>query len=133
MTRRSLPIDGHGVRLPPSDGTGLRRDRPPIAPPSTPRLDLDFHAVLGAQTADDHVELQRADDADDRLAAAGRDEEHLHQALFLELPQPLVELLVAGVLQPDAAEVLGRKTRDAGKLAPARRCAACRRSRTGRG
>ena len=34
-------------------------------------LDLDRHAVFGAKPAGDHVELQRADDADDRLAAAG--------------------------------------------------------------
>ena len=68
-------------------------------------------AVLGLQPAGDDVELQRADDADDRLAAAAGDVEHLHQPFFLELPQPLVELLVAGVLQADAAEVLGRKAR----------------------
>ena len=93
-----------------------RRHRPRrIGQPSrarcTPRLDLDLHAVLGAQPAGDHVELQRADDADDRLAAAGGDVEHLHQPFFFELPQALVELLVARVLQADAAEVLRRKAR----------------------
>ena len=66
------------------------------------------------EAAGDHVVLQRADDADDRLAAAGREIEHLHQPFFLELPHPFVELLVAGVLQAHAPEVLGRKPREAG-------------------
>src|SRR5262245_48292850 len=66
------------------------------------RIDPDLDAVLGAQAADDHVELQRADDADDRLAAAGGEVEHLHQPFFLELLESFVELLVACVLQADA-------------------------------
>ena len=75
------------------------------------RLDHDLHSVFRAQTAGDHVELQRADDADDRLAAAAGGEEHLHQPLFLELLQSLVELLVALILEADAAEMLRRKPR----------------------
>src|SRR5262249_29601724 len=37
--------------------------------------------------------------------------EHLHQALFFELPDPLVELLVTRVLRPNPSEVLRRKSR----------------------
>ena len=44
-----------------------------------------------------------------------RQEEHLHQPFLFELPQAFVELLVAVVLQPDSAEVLGGKPRDVGK------------------
>ena len=94
-----------------------QRDRPRGIPdPSRNRvcrrLDLNLHAVLGAQTAGDHVELQRPDDADDRLAAAGGDIEHLHQPFLFELPEPLVELLVARILQTDTAEVLRREARN---------------------
>ena len=38
-------------------------------------------------------------------------EEHLHQPFFFELAQPLVELLVPGVLQPHASEVFRGKPR----------------------
>ena len=40
------------------------------------------------------------------------DVEQLHQPFFFELPEPLVELLEARVLQPDAPEVFRRKARD---------------------
>ena len=51
---------------------GLRRIRDPSRGGVACRLDLHVHAVLGPQPAGDHVELQRADDADDRLAPAAR-------------------------------------------------------------
>ena len=79
-------------------------------------LDDDVDVVFAAKPAGDDVELQLADDADDRLAAAGRGVEHLHQPFFLELLQAFVELLVARVLQPHAAEVLRRKSRHALEL-----------------
>src|SRR5580765_3654334 len=74
-------------------------------------LNHNGHAVLGAQPARDHVELQGADDSDDRLAAISRHVEHLHQAFFLELLQALVELLVSRVLKTDAPEMLRREPR----------------------
>ena len=74
-------------------------------------LDGHVHAVLGPQTAGNHVELQRADDADDRFATAARDVEHLQQPFLFELPEALVELLVARVLEAGTPEVFRRKTR----------------------
>src|SRR5262245_13737651 len=102
---RNLPThrwqDGrHALRIHNPAGGGVRR-----------RRDLDLYGILSLQPADNDVELQRADDADNRLAAAGGGKEHLHQPFFLELLQPFVELLVALILEPDASEMLGRETR----------------------
>ena len=70
-----------------------------------------------------------ADDADDWFAASGRDVEHLHQPFLLELPESFVELFVARVLEPDAPEMLRRKTRHTEK--PQRLAGGpCRRSQT---
>src|SRR5437763_7544356 len=51
------------------------------------RLNLDLYAVLAPKAARNHVELQRTDDPDDRLAAAGRHVEHLHQPFLFELSE----------------------------------------------
>src|SRR5262249_31500018 len=63
------------------------------------------------EAARDDVVLERADDADQRFAPAGWEVEHLHQPLFFELPDPLVELLVTRVLRPNPSEMLRRKSR----------------------
>src|SRR5262249_9976529 len=72
-------------------------------------VDLRVDRILRLEPARDHLELQRADDADDRLAALALDEEHLHQAFFLELAQPPVELLVPLILEARPAEWFRRK------------------------
>src|SRR2546428_3186433 len=89
----------------------LRRIRRPSRDSVLCGIDLNLHPVLSAEAADDDVELQRADDADDRFAAPDRHVEHLHQPFFLELLEPLVELLVARVLQAHAPEVLRGEAR----------------------
>src|SRR5690606_18994183 len=76
------------------------------------RLDAALDVVLALQPRDDDVELQRAGDADDRLAPALHGIEHLHQPFFLELLDAVVELLPAGVLEPQPAEMFGREALD---------------------
>ena len=57
-----------------SGGRRLRRVHQPSSGRVRCRLNLGSHAVLGAEPADDHVELQGADDADDRFTAAPRED-----------------------------------------------------------
>ena len=92
------------------------------------RLNLSRDTVLAPEAAGDHVVLQRSDNANDRFAAARREEEDLHQPLFFELLHSLVELLVACVFQSNAAEVLGRESRQVGKPQARGRSGGCRRS-----
>ena len=73
------------------------------------------HAVLGLQPRLDHVELQRPDHADDRVAPAALRMEHLHQPFFFQLSHAVIELLVPGVVQPQAPEMLGGKLGICGK------------------
>src|SRR5439155_22590489 len=62
-------------RLPAERRHGLRGMRHPSRDAVRRRLDLDLDSVFGAQTADDDVELTRANDSDDRPAPAGADDE----------------------------------------------------------
>ena len=55
-------------------------------------LVVDRQPVFGEQALLEHVELQRADDADDRRRAVMRQEE-LHHALLGHLLQRLAQLL----------------------------------------
>ena len=80
-----------------------------------------------------HFQLQRANRAEDRLAAPDRRIQHLHQALFLELADAIVELLEAHVAQTGDAEVFRREARDGRVLERDAVSTACRRCRTGRG
>ena len=80
-------------------------------------LHAQLHAVLALHTVAEHVELQRADDADDDLLHAGvRHLEDLDGALLGDLLRALDELLALhGVLRADAGEMLRRERRDARK------------------
>ena len=89
----------------------LRVARDPAHRHEADRLDLAVHVVFLLQPGLDHLELQRADHAEDRLAPAVHREHHLDEPFFLELHDAGVELLRAGVEQPDAPEVLGREAR----------------------
>ncbi len=73
------------------------------------RLDVALDVVLVLQARGRDLELQRTDRAEDRLATPRRRKQHLHQPLFLELANALVELLEANVAKPGDAEVFGRK------------------------
>src|SRR3954465_388885 len=64
-----LPID-RGGRRPAEQRQRLRWIRDPPRGGERGRIDGDLDAVLRREAALDDVELQRADDADDRLAAA---------------------------------------------------------------
>ena len=66
----------------------------------------------------DHVELQAADDADDRMAGAVDRHEHLQQPFFRELQHRFVESLVPHFAGPQDRELLGRELRDRRKLQP---------------
>ena len=85
------------------------------------RLEDGLDAVLGLEAEAHDVELERADRRQDRLApAAGDRVEELDRALFLDLGQPLEELLVA----------VGPGVRGAGRSAPAGSAAAAGRRRS---
>src|SRR5947208_9784439 len=89
-----LPVDGNDAL--PSGGRHWRcRIFDPARRRVSGRRDFNRYAVLGAETTDDYLILQRPDDADDRFALPGTDVEHLHQAFFFELSQSLIELFVA--------------------------------------
>ena len=77
------------------------------------RLEIDRQVVFGGEPLLEHVELQRADDADDRRRAVER-QEHLDHALLGHLLQRLAELLgLHGVLDADAAQDFRREARHA--------------------
>src|SRR5215204_3048407 len=101
-----LPVDRHYASA--SGGRQRARNLPdPSRRRIRRRLDLRHYAILALQAAGNHVVLEGTDHADERLAAARGEKEHLHQPFFLELLHALVELLVSGVLQANAAEVFG--------------------------
>ena len=77
------------------------------------RLEADRHAIFIGQPVRQHVELQRADDADDGGRAVRRDEE-LHDALLRQLLQRLAQLLgLHRVAELHAAQDFRREARHA--------------------
>ena len=75
-----------------------------------------FEAVFVLEPHAQHVELQRADHADQRRRAVLR-AEHLHDALLRELLQRLLQLLrLHGVGQPHAAQDFRREVRHADEI-----------------
>ena len=79
-------------------------------------VELDRQAVFGREAVAQHVELQRADHADQRRRAVDR-AEHLDDALLGHLLQRLLELLrLHGVGEPHAAHDFRREARHADEV-----------------
>src|SRR5262249_27364915 len=80
-------------------------------------LQLDLDLVLGLDPGFQHVELQFADYAHD-MVAADRAAEYLGDALLGEIVERALELFgLHRILQPHAAQDLGREIGDASDLA----------------
>ena len=111
---RSAAIDD-GIGVDELVEFGLVRRRDPAADLEAARLERDRQAVFGVEPLDQHVELQRADDADDRRRAVVR-QEHLHDAFLGHLLQRLAQLLgLHRVGELDAAQDFRREARHAAK------------------
>ena len=90
-----------------------RRD--PAADLEAALLESHGQAVFGVEALGQHVELQRADDANDRRCAVMR-QEHLHDAFFRHLLQRLAQLLgLHRVGELDPAQNFRREARHAAK------------------
>src|SRR5689334_20156659 len=73
-------------------------------------LHLDARAVLVLESVFEHLELQFADRAEDRILFAAGFEEELHRALLGELLDALLHLFsLHGIEQANPREVLGRE------------------------
>ena len=89
--------------------------RDPAADLEAAGLERDRQAVFGVEPLGEHVELQRADDADDRRRAV-MGQEHLHHALFRHLLQRLAQLFrLHRVGELDPAQDFRREARHAAK------------------
>ena len=113
--RVAVEVAGHGRRVAAGEFVELRRllGRHPAADREARDLEVDFEVVLVLQPLLQHVELQRAHDADDGLRAViGL--EHLHDALLGHLLQRFLQLLrLHGVADADAAQDFRREGRHA--------------------
>ena len=125
-----LPVHGDDASVRPARASAWSGFAEPSGGRIRGRLDLDRHAVLGAKTAGDHVELQRADDADDRLAAAAGDDRTPASALLPRAASAPRRTACSGCPAGGRGRSAPPESAADRETAAARRYGACRRSRT---